>query len=1356
MTTASTLQWRPTTAPPAGRYDDIWFLDESTGWAINSNGHILKTTNGGATWMLQQQITSTYLRCLGFASPRIGWVGTTSAARRLFRTTDGGATWTLVGNLPAAAPVKICGLSVVNEQIIYGSGTNVPRDRPGVIKSTDGGATWTAWDMSAQATILIDCYFPDPQHGWVVGGKANVPNPTRADVKPVVLYTADGGATWIDRLAGLGIAFPFGEWGWKIQFLSDQIGFVSLENFSAGAILKTTDGGTTWVRLAVNDPQRNANLEGIGFLDANHGWVGGWGDATGQSGKSSETLDGGQTWRYANEIGKYINRFRFIGSPPTVAYASGQTVYKYSAEPTPIPAAPPGGRPLRVLESDQPVECDDAHSICFHVPAGAQLLQIDVWDRFAAEVGCILKVEKPTPGRWNIPWDFTDSGGNRLAPGHYLYRVTIDEHAESRLALLRRRSAAAVRKRFSAASRRQRFSFEPAAAPRTLSLAALSGQPSPLERLRPAEPRLTPRDEAVFLVQTAAEIEHALLVQYLYAAYSLGGDHIPTQHQQTVSRWRSQIVTIAIQEMAHLVSMQNVLWLLGGPLNLDREDFPFRGDFYPFHFTLEPLTLDSLAKYVAAEMPEISHPTPELQEIICRATQANEQTIVNRVGALFVRIQEVMDQLTDADLRPDTAGSYQAMPLEWISGGDRIVKAVQALAEAKSLLTEIAVQGEGGSMSPTSHFMTFLGIYRELNAIPSLAASRAVPTNPNTAHDPFSDDPELEAGRITDSEARRWAQLGDLRYRMLLAYLLHALHLDRSSGDATWRTELVRWTLWSMQGRGLGGLRSISAHLGTLSQHDPPQLTSDGRRKVAGLPFELPYSLALPPLERDRWRLHLDVLAASESLLGQMTTNPPLVDRLRQIDADVKRLIEQRLGQTPGPVEQPGTGGDGATAKMIQLIRTKRDELGAADRHTNVQYPGLAQTLAELFDELLSGNQDLALLLDTLKSKNSVRDPQGRRLIVPGNPDDSVFYRIVTNADGLVPFMASQFSDADREIVRQWIADMPAETAASPDVNRLSQIEIFLDEAVEGNEIGAHGAFWRGLSREEFVSYKVFGLVQLVQPGDAVNSNLVKALRGSGFPRMPVGYPALPENRIQFIEQWIRDGCPAELSDSVRIDYSAGAALPHERHNAFWREFDNWALFHVRPETSQAIGVIFDLAPRWAGFARGTVPESAWVADVNQPVSRAAIERIAVRLMQTVEAHYGNPVAGLTLLESFELFGKGERGGLSPDPLRPADPQHSMNGAQMWFNWCVLLDCCIRLTPPVQPTFYSAMMRAVMLGLMNDGLFRERFPVIGFSKDDPNASAALRQHVLSIPDDMLDEELTRRFRDTSFALPFGG
>lgn len=108
-----------------------------------------------------------------------------------------------------------------------------------------------------------------------------------------MLHTDDGGETRTDRLAGIADDLPLGEWGWKIQFLDDQVGFVALESFDRAAILKTSDGGLNWTRIEVDDPQGNANLEGIGFLDEQTGWVGGWGSASFEEGFSSATSDGG-------------------------------------------------------------------------------------------------------------------------------------------------------------------------------------------------------------------------------------------------------------------------------------------------------------------------------------------------------------------------------------------------------------------------------------------------------------------------------------------------------------------------------------------------------------------------------------------------------------------------------------------------------------------------------------------------------------------------------------------------------------------------------------------------------------------------------------------------------------------------------------------------------------------------------------------------------------------------------------------------------------------------------------------------------------------------------------------------------
>jgi len=427
----ATFQWRATSAPNARRYDDIWFLDADNGWAVNSDGEILHTTDGGVSWPRQHQLPNgVYPRCIAFATPQCGWVGTLTPSLRMLKTTDGGTNWAEVDNLPADAPSKICGLSVVSEQVVFGSGTNIPRDTPGFIKTTDGGDTWQARDMSDHASILIDCHFTSPEVGWVVGGRADVANPSsRSNVKPIVLHTTDGGETWVNLLAGQEDQFPPGEWGWKIFFLNDRVGYVSLENFTEAAILRTDDGGQTWVRKSINDPQMNANLEGIGFLDENNGWVGGWGDISFQSGKSSATIDGGDNWTDANEIGRFINRFRFIGDPLEVGYASGDTVYKYSTDPVPTPLLQD---PPQLLATRESATCGCLSEIGCTVPADTRSLRVDVWDSFGEEVGCHIQA-RPHTGRHAVPATMLASLADCPERNHFIVRFTAEDSAGERI-----------------------------------------------------------------------------------------------------------------------------------------------------------------------------------------------------------------------------------------------------------------------------------------------------------------------------------------------------------------------------------------------------------------------------------------------------------------------------------------------------------------------------------------------------------------------------------------------------------------------------------------------------------------------------------------------------------------------------------------------------------------------------------------------------------------------------------------------------------------------------------------------------------------------------------------------------------
>ena len=130
--------------------------------------------------------------------------------------------------------------------------------------------------------------------------------------------------------------------------------------------------------------------------------------------------------------------------------------------------------------------------------------------------------------------------------------------------------------------------------------------PPPLGR--PDQPLSVPpefngRDYAIFLLRIAAEVEHSLMAQYLFAAYTLGGPDVPEALEDGVRAWQETILGIAKEEMGHLITVQNLLTVLGAARQFDRDDYPNVSPLYPFGFRLEPLSLESLAAYVCAETP---------------------------------------------------------------------------------------------------------------------------------------------------------------------------------------------------------------------------------------------------------------------------------------------------------------------------------------------------------------------------------------------------------------------------------------------------------------------------------------------------------------------------------------------------------------------------------------------------------------------------------------------------------------------------------------------------------------------------------------------------------------------------------
>ncbi len=469
--------------------------------------------------------------------------------------------------------------------------------------------------------------------------------------------------------------------------------------------------------------------------------------------------------------------------------------------------------------------------------------------------------------------------------------------------------------------------------PATTKLRAQAPGARGVKLLRRLEPQLPPEfswhDYAVLLLHIAAEVEHALMAEYLYAAYSLGGAQVPAKHRDRVRRWQEVVLGIAKEEMGHLITVQNVLRFVGGPLNLDREDYPWGAQFYPFEFTLEPLTKDSLARYIYAEMPS-GWDTEEAREIAERAQQGSTgQQQLHRVGELYDRMQKILatpEYVKDAASQPPTT-TFQASWDEWGRGymrgargqatatsrtatPDVIVRPVSTRDEAVEALAAIGKQGEAlfydEDDSERSHFRRFLDIYREFPD-GEWMPTRAVPLNPTTAMDLNASRvvrttakaraaaPQRVSTPITHPESLTWAHLFNVRYRMLLVYLSHAYQPAGAmgQGDAlTPRGLLINRTFGEMY-----NVRALSHILVELP------LDSSGSGAVAAPPFEMPYTLDLPATETDRWRLHRDLLETAQRLVQSLRKDYPHrhADYLRALEDLDGAALESVRRMIPKP-----------------------------------------------------------------------------------------------------------------------------------------------------------------------------------------------------------------------------------------------------------------------------------------------------------------------------------------------------------------------------------------------------------------------------------------------------------------------
>lgn len=260
-----------------------------------------------------------------------------AVAGGVWKTTDGGNTWNPIWDKQSVASIGDIAVAPSEPNTVYvGTGEACIRGNishgDGVYKSTDAGKTWTHIGLRDTRTIGRVIVHPRDANTVFVAALGHVygPNAERG-----LFRTRDGGKTWEkvlyrdEKTGAIDVAFAPGNPNilYAAMWEANRSPWGATSGGPGSGLFRSTDGGTTWTRLAPVGATLGSPAAGSPASDAGRGLPRGmlgrigisvsgadpnrvWAliEADEQSGGLYRSDDGGDTWRRINDDRRFRQR----------------------------------------------------------------------------------------------------------------------------------------------------------------------------------------------------------------------------------------------------------------------------------------------------------------------------------------------------------------------------------------------------------------------------------------------------------------------------------------------------------------------------------------------------------------------------------------------------------------------------------------------------------------------------------------------------------------------------------------------------------------------------------------------------------------------------------------------------------------------------------------------------------------------------------------------------------------------------------------------------------------------------------------------------------------------------------------